>query len=88
MEKLNFYRRQVDRIDKEIVQLLLLRFRIAKSISQFKKKSKIKIADNKREVQVLNNIGKFSGMHKGFVLSIYRKIIEYSKKLQNENKLR
>ena len=83
MDKLRLYRKKVDEIDKKIVRLLMLRFRLMKHISTYKKTKKIKVLDKKRELRVLENIRKFSdNKHKTFVTHIFKSIIKYSKRLQ------
>ena len=59
MNKLNYYRKKIDLIDKKIVELLLLRFKLIKQLSNYKQKNKFKIVDKKREIQVINNIKKY-----------------------------
>ena len=82
MGELDHYRKKIDVVDKKIINLLNSRFQIAKKISDFKKSSKIGIADKKREFEVLSNIKKYSKSHQKFLTVIFKKIIAYSKKLQ------
>jgi monofunctional chorismate mutase len=82
MNILNHYRKKIDNIDKKIVKLLKSRFEVARQVSNFKKNNKIRIADKKRELEVLSNIKKYSKKHQKFLAGIYKKIISYSKKLQ------
>ena len=83
MNKLKSYKKRIDVIDKKIVNLLSLRFNLAKWVSSYKKKNKIEITDKKREVQVLNNIKKNSNKkHQKFMVDIFRNIIDYSKRMQ------
>ena len=71
-------------IDRNTVKLLLFRFKIVKQISRYKKINKIKIIDKKRELQVISNIK----IHQKFVTNIFKNIINYSKKVQNNGKER
>ena len=82
MNKLDYYRKKIDLIDKNIIKLLPQRFKLAKQIGDYKKKNKIKVVDKKRELQVINGIKKYSNKHKKFILDIFKKIINYSKKIQ------
>ena len=82
MSKLKYYRGQIDNIDKKITRLLILRFDLAKHTSIYKKMHKIKILDKERELQVLNNIKKFSKQHQKFIVGIFKNIMNYSKKIQ------
>ncbi len=83
MDKLDYYRKKIDVIDKSIAKLISLRFKLIKQISNYKKINKIDVIDKKRELQVLNNIKKYSDIkHKKVISKIYNTIIDYSKKLQ------
>jgi chorismate mutase len=82
MGSLGRYRKKIDGIDRRIIRLLKSRFETAKMISDFKKSNKIRIADKKRELEVLGNIKKHSKDHGEFLTVIFKKIIGYSKKLQ------
>lgn len=84
MDKLKAYRRKIDIIDKNIVKLLSLRFRLIKRIANHKKKHKIKIVDKERESQVINNIKKHSNSNQKFINNIFKDIIKYSKKIQHK----
>lgn len=83
MEKLEYYRKKINGIDKNMVKLLLARFDFARKIANCKKENKRKITDKKRESQVIKNIKNYSTKkHQKFIINIYKKIINYSKKLQ------
>ncbi len=83
MDKLDYYRKKIDVIDKSIAKLISLRFKLIKQISNYKKINKIDVIDKKREMQVLKNVKKcFNKKHKKFVINIFKNIINYSKKLQ------
>ena len=82
MNKLDHYRKKIDLIDKNIIKLLSQRFELTKQIGDYKKKNNIKVVDKKRELQVINNIKKYSHKHKKFIIDIFKKIINYSKKIQ------
>lgn len=83
MDKLDYYRKKIDAIDRNIAKFLSQRFKAAQQISKFKKINKIKILNKKRELQVLNNIKRYSNKkHKNFATRIFKEIISYSKKMQ------
>ncbi len=86
MEQLKNYRKNIDKIDKKIVKLLIARFKIINKIANFKKQNKIGIKDKKREKEVTNNIKKYSNKtkHQKFLKKIFGKIIDYSKKMQSK----
>ena len=84
MNKLIIYRKKINKIDKCIVKLLLLRFKLVIKISNYKKINRIKIIDKERELQVLNNIKKYSNKkYQKFMINLFKNIINYSKKIQN-----
>ena len=83
MNKLNYYRKKIDAIDRNIVKLMLSRFKIAKLIAFYKKNHKLRIPDKKRELQVIDNIKSYSDKkNQKFITIIFKNIIKYSKKLQ------
>ena len=83
MNGLKYYRGKIDDIDKKIVKLLTSRLNLVRGISKFKKANKIKVVDKKRESQVIGNIKKLSNKkHQKFVIDVYKKIINYSERLQ------
>ena len=82
MDRLSSCRKKIDSIDRKIVGLLKSRFKIASRISSLKKSGNIRIADKKRELEVLGNVKMRSRNHHKFLIVIFKKIISYSKKLQ------
>ena len=81
MNKLIDYRKKIDAVDRSIVKLLLLRFKLVKLVAIYKKKNKIKITDKKRELNVMKKIKKYSRSNQ-FIVNIFKNIISHSKKLQ------
>ena len=81
MDKLEKSRKNIDAIDKKLAGLLFQRLKAAIAIASYKKKTKTKIKDGKREAKVINNIKKSSKNNK-YVIEIYKKIIEVSRKSQ------
>ena len=85
MGKLKYYRDRIDSIDRNIVKLLLFRFKIVKRISRYKKINKLDAIDKKRELQVMKNIKKYSNKsNQKFIIKIFKNIINYSKRLQSK----
>lgn len=83
MNNLESCRKKIDAVDRDIVRLLLRRFKLVESISHHKKKNNIKITDKERELQVARNIKSHSGnANKKFIIGIFKSIINYSKKIQ------
>ena len=74
MNKLNKLRKKIDKIDREIIQLLCRRVKISKNISYVKMKEKLAIVDEARERNILKRAGRFK--------KIFKAIIQYSRKVQ------
>ena len=81
MNKIEILRKRIDEIDRKLAQLLLQRFETTGMIGEIKKKSKNSILDKKREAKVINNVKKSSRNSKD-VVTIYKKILEVSRKSQ------
>ena len=83
MRRLEIYRERIDEIDRNIVKLLIMRFTLVKKIRDYKKWNKISITDKKREQKVINNAKKHSNKENiYFIGQFFKKIINYSKKLE------
>ena len=74
-------RKKIDQLDRKIAKFLAHRFQISANIGKLKKKSKNSILDAKREAKVINNVKK-SSQNSKYVVEIYKKIIEQSRKSQ------
>ncbi len=75
-------RKEIDEIDTSLMSLLDKRAHVAKAIGRAKFREKLPILNKKREEEILVNTMVFS--NSGFVNSIFIKILEESKKLQEE----
>ena len=71
MERIHELRERIDKIDKEILELLEERLSLVKEIGETKKELDIPITDSDREQVVLARSGEFK--------EIFEKIIEKSK---------
>ena len=83
--KLEEYRKQIDKIDKKLVELFVERFEIVKQIGKFKKENNIPVVDNNRFQKVLEkveNIAEKQGVSKDFINDIYNIIHKYSCELE------
>lgn len=83
-------RREVDEIDKRIVELLARRASIAKVIGEIKRREGLPIIDLIREWEVLSNVRLESlklGLNPDIVASIYRRIIDLCRASQNALKV-
>lgn len=83
--EINKLRKKIDIIDSKISNLLLKRFEIAKKIGKIKKKKNISVKDLRREKEVLNKISSKTETYQKELKEIYKKIIEKTREIQNEN---
>ena len=81
MKDIEALRKKIDQIDRSVARLLMLRIETARKIGKIKKTNNAPALDRKREAQVINNVKKSSQNNK-FIADIYRRIIEYSRKIQ------
>ena len=51
--KMDKYRQQIDKIDKELMALINQRYQVTKAIGKYKKQNNIPITNSKREEEVL-----------------------------------
>lgn len=80
-------RKEIDLIDKELLDLFKRRFILAHEIGLIKKKNKLKIEDSKREKEILsNNIkeGILKKLNQDFIKKIFLLIFEESKSIQRK----
>lgn len=81
---LNQYRNGIDKIDKEIEQLLEKRFELTKAVGEYKKKNKLEILNTNREDEVFTNIKSLNLKNETYIIEIYKHIMKYSKEQQSE----
>ncbi|WP_227738504.1 chorismate mutase [Thermococcus paralvinellae] len=74
LERLHELRKRIDEIDKQIIELLEKRVRIAKEIGEIKRELNLPIRDEKREEEVLRRAGKFR--------EVFEKIVEVCRDVQ------
>ncbi len=81
-EELDAIRRDIDKIDREIIQLLNRRMEVALKARGFKKK----VLDPKREQEIIDNVRRFSRkpLRPDFSESLYRQILEESRHIQGK----
>ena len=79
------YRKEVDRLDLDLIKLFKKRFELAIKIWEIKKPLGMKIKNSKREKEIINGIVKRSGFDKKFVTKLYNNIFEESRKIQKNS---
>jgi prephenate dehydrogenase len=80
--KLDFYRKFLDKYDEDIFKSFKKRLKIVKKIGNYKKKNNLKIFDKNREKSLIKKIIKKSKLDENFVKKLYEIIFDYSKKIQ------
>lgn len=82
MDKIDQLREEIDSIDDTIMELLEKRYTISIQIGNLKKEHNISVLDQNREEIILKKASKHS--HYPSIESVYRSIMEESKKLQRK----
>ena len=80
MDKL---RKDIEKIDLEIIKLLNKRFQISKKIAEFKIKNQLNFKDKKREQQLIKKYS-FKLKDEQFTRNIFKVIFQKSIRIQNE----
>lgn len=82
-------REQIDRIDRQIVELLEERFDVVSDVIRYKERKDLPILDAAREQQKLEALaGICSEQKRGYMEEILKKIMEESRRFQAEHPLR
>ena len=84
MSEIDVLRKDIDRLDKEICDLLIARFAVVRGIGEVKKRDGIPITNAGREEVVIARVRSTSAVpeEKDALERIYRKVIEESKNLE------
>lgn len=85
MEDLKEIRNQINKIDKEIIDLLEKRFDLSKKVRAYKISHNKKIYDPVREKEILKKIKDNNPKYGKYFVEIYQEIMDQSKNLQKEN---
>ena len=86
-EEIKSLRADIDRLDQEILKILKQRIRITEEIGKIKKTNSLDIIDKQRESEILSNLlaaGENLEIEDDFIISLWRQIIDYSNKIQND----
>ena len=87
-DKIKNLRKNIDKIDQEILMNLKQRIEITEEIGRIKKTDQSDILDQKRETEILDSLlatGRKYGMDAKFIISVWRQIIVHSYKVQEES---
>jgi chorismate mutase len=85
-ELLEIHRDHLKLIDEEIVELLGQRMKVSAKVGVLKKLNKTEICSPQQELKVTDRAmknAKLHDVHGGFIVKIFRLIIEESKRIQN-----
>ena len=84
MSELDVLRKDIDRLDKEIAELLVSRFAVVKEIGEVKKRDGIPITNAGREEEVIRKVRAcaLDSAEKDAVENVYRAVIQASKDLE------
>lgn len=87
MANLKDFREEIDKIDKNIINLLLERVEVVKDVAQYKKKHDLPIYNPEREAELLQSRTKMAqdrGLDKEYIEKIFILLMEYSKYVQGK----
>jgi chorismate mutase len=85
VENLDSLRRKINRLDKNIISNLALRYNVVERIGKYKKLHNLPACDKKRELEVLKirtKQGNGKGLDDAFVKKIYELIFEEALRIQ------
>jgi len=87
-EKINSLRKIIDKLDDQMIDLVVQRFSIAKEIGDIKKTNGIEVIDLHRESQIVNRFAeKLAGtLDKNDITAIFDPIYSISKRMQKKQK--
>ena len=80
------YRKKIDKIDSEIIKLLIQRVKVSKELGKYKYRNSIKIYDKQREKEIFNRlkiICEQKGLDEKYINKVFKTIIEHSRIKQN-----
>jgi len=89
MKKINQLRKEIDKIDSEIIDLISRRIEIAKKIGIQKKKEKLSIVDKIREEKIKETWfleSRNKGLESKYLQNIMKEILKMSKEHQRRIK--
>jgi len=84
MDKLEKFRREIDKIDADMVKLLEKRWATAKRIGEEKRKKGLEYYDQKREEEVLKKVVGKTSLDKNFIKDVFTRIMEYCRNGESE----
>jgi len=84
---INELREQINKIDREIVDLYGKRMEIARAIGRYKQEHNLPVLDSGREKELLDKVAEQAGEENGpGVRALYRLLLEHSRRRQEEDR--
>lgn len=78
-------RKEIDSIDREIVDAFIRRMKVSEQISEIKKSNGLPVLNQEREKEVIENISSMvQGKYEPYAKELFLMIMELSKKIQEE----
>ena len=84
MDELKELRNEIDRIDKQLVPLLVERMEVAKKVAAYKVKNNIPVLNSEREQEVLDNVAAQCGEISNTIKTIYSATMDASRAIQHK----
>ena len=81
-KKLKDCREKIDRIDSNIIELIMRRFVLVRKVGSLKKQAGLPVRNKKRELEIIGSLAKKSGLKKTFLGRLYRTIFEEAYRLE------
>ena len=78
------YRKRIDDIDSQIIELLARRLQIVKEVRNLKLKNNMPLYDERREFEILASVEELSreyGLDSEYVLEIFKRILSESHRI-------
>lgn len=84
MDEIEKQRKEIDKIDSQLVKLLEKRWNAARKIGKAKRKKGLEYYDQEREDQILEKVSGKTKLEKEFIREIFSKIMEYCRNGEKE----
>lgn len=76
-------RKEIDKVDGEILPLLIKRMKLSEQVAEYKRKNNIPVLNVKREQEILEKIKSQGGEYGNALQSVYASMMEISRNLQH-----
>lgn len=84
-EELDRLRKEVDELDRKLIEIIKERLIISREIGNCKKKNGLKIRDRKREKEIIEDRLEKSSLDACFVKKLFKLIINESRRVQDNH---